>query len=152
MQAATIASTNRRSVVVQVLTTPDLFELFHDLLKVTALHAADGFVAGYLVAGAPLRLWTRPTTCADWFATEYRDTRTLDPVAFVDAHPRDWTFICARSAGRAHWVPSEVELTTIASVSIQVAETDQPPGPWSVRCVRAAPASSAQSVELPAPA
>jgi hypothetical protein len=126
----------------------NLYELIHDLFKLTGAYGQRRFVAGYLVAGAPMLLWDRPTRCADWFSAEVGGTMTLNTREFLAEHASDWDFILKRSAGQVNFVPSQVELRTVMAVPIEIREKVDEPGPWSVRCLRATPVPGTAEIDL----
>ena len=110
-------------------------EVANDLFKLTAAFSWDRFVAGYLVVGAPTRLWDRPTTCADWFPPA-GETRMLEPVGWINQNTALLSSIRALSAGRPTISPESVQLTGVAVVDLEIAGKFAGPEPWQLRCAR----------------
>jgi hypothetical protein len=116
----------------------NVFEVANDLFKLTAAYSWDRFVGGYLVVGAPIRLWNLPTICADWFPPAH-ETRSLDALGWINTHAELWSWIRAHSAGRPMTAPAAAKLTGVAVIELDIAGKVGGPEPWQLRCTRVSP-------------
>ncbi len=127
----------------------NLFEVANDLFKLTAAYTWKRFVGGYLVVGAPTRLWVRPTTCADWFPAA-GETRSLDTVGWLKQHAELWSSIRAHSAGRPMTAAAAAQLTGVAIIELNIAGKVGRPEPWQLRCTRVSPQAGTTAFVVPA--
>jgi hypothetical protein len=126
----------------------NIFEVANDLFKLTAAYSWDRFVGGYLVVGAPTRLWARPATCADWLPLA-DESRSLEPVGWIDTHAELWSWIRSHSAGRPITAPAALELLGVTVVELKIAGKVGGVEPWQLRCTRVTPRPGAGAIAVP---
>lgn len=97
------------------------FEMLYDLLKMIVGLAMPEVEATFLVVGAPVKLWSKPAACAEFFpdrvGEQFSPSRVCD---LLDTCADNWEFLLRTSAGTPQELPEEIGTTSVAIADMQL--------------------------------